>query len=531
MNNLAEYLNFESSRRSPQSSADISRQAIHQLLESKLGAEMTLCAQRLAKNNDDGRRTSPRCSSSLSSLLLEEKVAELMDLPAYRQHVEAQIQECPLSLLFPSKQQLTVSEKSTVDSSTATIAKKKSAAAASSSTSFSLFDLMDSQKGVWFSTLPPRIMAQQVIDAQQQQQNQLQSDRNHNKSVLELLEQAEDMEDLSPDIDSWEKIRSILYRGLIMTNGNNNDETIPEEERRRYFKVHKSLFDKCLRCSNGGGVMFRSQSWALTFNIVGSILSFSNNIFDNAKKTDLDLYWDSCHHLLSSLSHLAKDYITSCVGNEKNIEKMILGLSLILCLDFPACVLAMMDSMAGWFEVWTRFVAPKSLLTIVRASGLGETVLRRCECRGGNESSKRLCELLHLRKDDSGCGESMQKLEDVENSTLLQSLSILRVILLRGNITSSERMGSVFASNVTMSFTSFLVVDGTLSSEEVQTVLAKTNDYMQSSSDTTHNEVTARIMEPFCHVIRLKESNPFLVDDDLVILCTQIISHIEQFCR
>jgi len=392
--------------------------------------------------------------------------------------------------------------------------------------------------------LPPRIMAQQVIDADQRHVNNIMTTNNSNddtvqnyssssdntadftqqatnnnnnsKSALELLEQAEDMEDLSPDVDSWEQILSILYRGL------SNKTNV--KERRRYFKVHMLMFDKCQKTNGGGGGMFRSQTWGLTFNIVGFILSLSNE-FDKTEDeqiiTDLDLYWDSCHHLVLSLSHLAMEYVTSSVGHEKEMERMSLGLCSILCTDVSSCVLAMMEPMAGWFEVWARFVGPSTLMSILRVSGLGEVVLRRCESRGRNEASKRLHEMIRQR---DGSSSVTPTLEDLEESNFLQSLSILRVITSRCDATLGS-MGSIFCCNATLS--SFLSADGIVSSDEVQAMLGTKE---QCLSIAEQEEMRSRLLKPFRDVLLLRESTPALVDADLEELCTQVVSLIEQLC-
>eukprot|EP00984_Skeletonema_dohrnii_P028654 scaffold18707_cov80-Skeletonema_dohrnii-CCMP3373.AAC.5 len=545
---LSEFLSFETKQHQSSSSDDttIGRHALDQLLESKLGNEITWCAQQLAVNNNHNDK-----SGNISSSILEEEVTKLMGTPAFQQ-INAQIRECPLSLILPSNQTTSVNNRSEDDITMIGSNKKSregSAAAsnnkpATATTSFSLFDLMDSQKGSFM--LPPRIMAQQVIDADQRHDNNIMTTNNSNddtvqnnpsssdntadstqqaaannnnnsKSALELLEQAEDMEDLSPNIDSWEQIRSILYRGL--TNKTN------VVERRRYFKVHMLMLDKCQKTNGGGGGMFRSQTWGLTFNIVGLILSLSNE-FDKTEDeqiitTDLDLYWESCHHLVLSLSHLAMEYVTSSVGHEKEMERMILGLCSILCTDVSSCVLAMMEEpMSGWFEVWARFVGPSTLMSILRVTGLGEVVLRRCGSRGRNEASKRLHEMIRQRDGSS----VTLKLEDLEESNFLQSLSILRVITSRCDATL-ESMGSIFCCNATSS--SFLSADGIVSSDEVQAML-ETKDHCLSIEE--QEEIKSRVLKPFRDVLLLRKSTPGLVDADLEELCTQTVSLIEQLC-
>ena len=202
---------------------------------------------------------------------------------------------------------------------------------------------------------------------------------------------------------------------------------------------------------------------------------------------------------------------------------------------FSICVLAMMEPMAGWFEVWARFVGPSKLLTILRVSGLGEVVMRRCESRGRNEASKRLHEMMRRHRDNNS-SESSPTLEDLENSNFLQSLSILRVIMMcRCNVMTLESMGSMFCYNAVIS-SSFLSADGIASSDEVQTMLGKAkNDEMEgkeksSSSVEVQKEITARVLKPFRDVILLKESTPGLVNADLELLCTQTVSLVESSC-
>ena len=99
-NHLSEFLSFETKQHQSSSSDDttIGRHALDQLLESKLGNEIKRCAQQLATNNKHNNDN----SGDISSSILEEEVTKLMNTPAFQQ-VNAQIQECPLSLLLPSK--------------------------------------------------------------------------------------------------------------------------------------------------------------------------------------------------------------------------------------------------------------------------------------------------------------------------------------------------------------------------------------------------------------------------------------------
>jgi hypothetical protein len=126
-------------------------------------------------------------------------------------------------------------------------------------------------------------------------------------------------------------------------------------------------------------------------------------------------------------------------------------------------------------------------------------------------------------------------LQDLENANFIQSLSILRVILFRCNVTSSERLWSILtagddAVTATTSASSFLMADGIVSSEEVQSILDQVKDYEQeeSTEQLQKDDARTRLLKPFCDVIRLSKSNHDLVSDNLEMLCTQTISLIEK---
>jgi hypothetical protein len=136
--------------------------------------------------------------------------------------------------------------------------------------------------------------------------------------------------------------------------------------------------------------------------------------------------------------------------------------------------------------------------------------------------------------DETTASTSPTTLQDLENANFIQSLSILRVILFRCNATSSDRLCSILTGDdvvtATTSASSFLMADGIVSSEEVQSILDKAKDYEQeeSTEQLQKDDARTRLLKPFCDVIRLSKSNPDLVSDDLEMLCTQTISLIEK---
>jgi hypothetical protein len=80
------------------------------------------------------------------------------------------------------------------------------------------------------------------------------------ESVITLLEKADDIEDLSPDPDTWEEIRLILYYGLTQSS-----------VIKRYIRVHEVLHKLCL----GNATAMTLQLWDLVWNLIESILFIS----------------------------------------------------------------------------------------------------------------------------------------------------------------------------------------------------------------------------------------------------------------
>ena len=296
------------------------------------------------------------------------------------------------------------------------------------STSFSLFDMLDRQNVAF--TVPPRITATQVIEAHQREKRDVRGQTldlgltAECQSSLELLEKADNIEDLSPDPDTWEQVRQILYTGLVTS-------TRRIGIRSRYFQVHKSLLDICWRESERGNN--QTQSWDLLQNLVGSVLILSDDILKAfyGDMSDIPLtneymnfYWDLIQHLLASLTHIALNYITTCAGDEKQIERMIMGMCFILAHDCATILTAAMDPLAGWFEVWARFIPPKRMAAIIQCSGLGGSALLKCRRSATSDVARKLVDELNR----CGCIEFITT-ADIELAVHFQSLSILRSIL------------------------------------------------------------------------------------------------------
>ena len=385
--------------------------------------------------------------------------------------------------------------------------------AAAAPTSFSLFDMMDAQKGAF--ALPPRVMAYQVLEAYEREQKSGKSNEELGKSTLELLEKADDMEDLSPDPESWEEIRTILYNGLI--NISNIDESS------RYLKVHISLHEKC---RNNNALI--SQLWGLAQNMIGSLLHFSNQfeeektgISSDSSKQSMDQCWDTIQAILNVLSKMAVDYVMSAVGNELEIERMVLGICLILSNDYLACIMGMIEPMSGFLEVWSRFVDPSKFMAIIQVSGLGGIVLRRCESLGKNDSSKSICKMIQSTEIES----DSTLLADMEHSNFLQSLLILRTILFRcgGSREIVSLVHDQFTSDIIASCASFVLDKGVASTNDVQAILKKivteSNEGKHLEASTTFDDMKAVVLKPFHTELKMKKDN----DNDLELLCTQTI--------
>jgi len=520
-NELVEYFRHESSRNDGESSSSeeemiVRRHALEQLVESTLGADITAAARRLVANEDG---SSSRELAEDNEIFCRNAANELMGSPSFRL-VQDAVEECSFQLpaAAPSSTAGKEDDKVVANNKKAKIPESSTPSAAPAS--FSLFDMMDSQKGAF--ALPPRIMAYQIIETYQREKNSTvggddvatTTTPDDGKSTLELLEKANDVEDLSPDPDSWDEVRQILYDGL--TNSINPDDAS------RYLKVHKSLFEKCR-----GDNACSSQLWGLAQNLVGSILTFPRQFEEEesvSTRYSMDLCWDIAQSLLDALSDLAVDYITSCVGNEGEIERMFLGICTILSDDSLACIMGMMEPMAGWFEVWARFVDPSKFMTIIHVSGMGGVVLRRCECLGRNTSSESISKIIQK----AGSGE-------IEHCNFLQSLSIIRTILFRcggsREVVSMIHHQYSIGSKSSTALNSFLLPHGVISLDDMQTLLKLAEEGRKQRIDTqhmgTHDEVNA-VLKPFRGVIQVKESNARMVDYDLEVLCTQTIQLIQQ---
>eukprot|EP01082_Thalassiosira_pseudonana_P001233 g927.t1 g927 contig10:1016576-1017427(-) len=279
-------------------------------------------------------------------------------------------------------------------------------------------------------------------------------------------------------------------------------------------------------------MMYNPQLWDLAQNLVGFILSFSQQFPNGDDASDvgvavsrqtLNLYWDAMHSFLDVLSHLALGYITSSVGNEREIERMVMGMSLILTSDFDASILAAMEPMAGWFEVWCRFIRPNKLVTIVQATGLGGAVLSRCNSLGSNLSSRKIVEML-----ENSVGYS-PSLVDVQHCNFLQSLSVLRTILFHCGgspaIVSTIHRQSVSTTSDSAGGSSaqsfFLTSSGVASTDDVQAFLRQQEEQTTPKEDPT---AVACVMKPFHDVLAVKEENGDTVDCALENLCEQAIS-------
>ena len=384
---------------------------------------------------------------------------------------------------------------------------------ASAPTSFSLFDIMDAQNGSF--ALPPRVMAYQVLEAYEREQSN-KSNEGGKSTTLELLEKADDVEDLSPDSESWEEIRTILYNGLI--NISNLDEAS------RYLEVHITLHEKC-RNNNA----LTNQLWGLAQNMIGCLLHFSRQFeeekasisSDNLKHT-MDLCWDTTQAILNALSKIAVDYVISAIGNELEIERMVLGICLILSKNYLACIMGMIEPMSGFLEVWSRFVDPNKFMTIIQVSGLGGIVLKRCESLGKNDSSKSICKMIQSTEIDS---DDNRLLADMEHSNFLQSFSILRTILFRcgGSREVVSLVHDQSTSGISASCTSFVLDNGVASTNDVQIILKNTvteaNEGKHLEASTTFDGMKAVVLKPLHIGLKMKKGN----DNDLELLCTQTI--------
>ncbi|KAL3803075.1 hypothetical protein ACHAWO_010641 [Cyclotella atomus] len=436
---MVEFIHL-SSQSSDEDTTTIRRHALEQLVESSMGAEITAAANAIFG----------------ASGSLDDAVCLLAGSASFRV-IKGLVQDCNTSL----------NEKS--DSNGASNKRPNTPDPPKAAPkSFSLFDMLDQQKGGF--ALPPRITAYKVIESYQRELNNGISD-DDNETCLDLLEKADDIEDLSPDPDSWEQIRQLLYEGLTCGD---------TEKQIRYLKVHTSLMDICQR---GNQASNKSQSWDLAHNLAAFVLSQANDFAEETSMSQMNLYWDATQQLLSSLHHLALDYISSCVGDEIQNERMLVTLCMILANAAAACITAVIDPLAGWFEVWARFVSPKRMLTIIRCTGFGGVILRRCHQSGASQSTKKLADAIARNADNSTIA-----LADVERANVVQSLSILRIILNQCKVsvaTLSLQFTEASSSLREKSLSTLLTSNGVACSESVQEHLNQAEKDVQLKSEQT----------------------------------------------
>ncbi|KAL7433015.1 hypothetical protein ACHAXH_004103, partial [Discostella pseudostelligera] len=300
------------------------------------------------------------------------------------------------------------------------------------------------------------------------------------------------------------------------------------DEAARYLRVHENLFEKCR-----GNDILKVQLWGLAQNIVGTILAQCAHFGDASSsvlvlKQTLDYCWETIHSLLNSLSHLAVDYVISSIGNEWEIERMFLGLCMLLSNDFASCILGTMEPMAGYFEVWARFVHPDRFIAIIHASGLGGAILRRCESLGKSAASEIIWNTIQPTDATS--------LDDVEHCNYLQSLSILRTILFRcdGSPQIMSLIHHQFSATTNSEvsnyclLSSFLGDQGIASPRDVQALITQAEEeWKQQWNQMEHignnDEIQSALLKPFRDVLQVNESNAGVVDTNLQLLCSQAI--------
>ena len=71
----------------------------------------------------------------------------------------------------------------------------------------------------------------------------------------------------------------------------------------------------------------------------GSVLALSRQSGENSghsmsTRYSMDLCWNNAQSLLDVLSHLSVNHIVSCVGNKQEVDRMLLGIYMILSNGF-----------------------------------------------------------------------------------------------------------------------------------------------------------------------------------------------------
>ena len=88
----------------------------------------------------------------------------------------------------------------------------------------------------------------------------------------------------------------------------------------------------------------------------GSVLALScqsgeTSGHSTSTRYSMDLYCDNAQSLLDVLSHLAVKHIVSCIGNEQEVDRMLLGIYMILSNGFSACIIGVIEPLTGRFKI------------------------------------------------------------------------------------------------------------------------------------------------------------------------------------
>jgi len=398
---------------------------------------------------------------------------------------------------------------------------------------------------------------------------------------------AEEVEDLHPDHELWEEVRTIMFDGLTSSSSSSSsdDDDDDGDAAMRYLRAHENLHEKCR-----GDASALVQLWDMVRNLLGAILVLSRRSFEEEEGEEedgassssssssrssssssstsdrsLDFCFDVVRTTLSVLSRTACDHVVSGVGREREVETTLLGMSIVLSDDLASSIWDTMDPYAGTFEVWSRFVDPGKFVSIVQASGLGGAAFRRCEeeqeeeeerrrrppsvandgrnvpTEGGRirETTTTMARVRRRARVDASrrtsCSppfDDRPPLADVKRCASLQSLSILRIIVFRCHgprevVFAMRRRERPDIRSTDMPFLS--PRGGIVGSDDARSIIEKAEEHRKLQCGQRPNQLDVdegigSVLEPFLRVIRAKESDEVSIDRDLELLCTQTIS-------
>ena len=319
--------------------------------------------------------------------------------------------------------------------------------------SFSLFDMLDSQPGMGFSS--ERVSAQKILNAFGGMEGtnnggdatmEDDSDARYNEAAS-LLERVDDLEDLLFDPfgesggDTWPDINRVLRCGLGLddTGDDAPAETPPSlDVIVRYAHIHSKLDGLCGSSSSSSGIDFGRQRVGLLTNMADALMAMHSRLKGKwcTIKDSGEVYMAEG---IVSLIQIMLDMLISSVpvlelAMEEDCHRFLLGIMKILVMEPSperggidlAHAISASDPYAEWFSLLSRFVHQAALIRATVETGLLKRVVEMCNEGPGHQIAAVKSGTVPTNDSDM---VAIGTAADLDHCLYLHSLSILRTLL------------------------------------------------------------------------------------------------------